>query len=109
MGANPAPARKGPAQAARFLLNEGPDIGCERSELLNGSPALVDRLQRRRRQGTLSAVVEVGLIGQCWTEIPEPTSVCVGSGAQNCHPHLQAKSVLRASTGSAIRRASDRL
>ena len=49
MGANPAPAREGPAQAAGFLLDEGPDIGCERPELLNGSPALVDRLQRRGR------------------------------------------------------------
>ena len=49
MGANAAPAREGPAQAAGFLLDERPDIGCERPELLNGSPALVDRLQRRGR------------------------------------------------------------
>jgi len=64
MGANPAPAREGPAQAAGFLLDERPDIGCEWPELLNGSPALVDRLQRRGRQGTLTAVVEVGLVGE---------------------------------------------
>lgn len=63
MGAKAAPAREGSAQAAGFLLDERPDIGCERPELLNGFPALVDRLQRRGRQGTLTAVVEVGLVG----------------------------------------------
>ena len=83
MGANPAPAREGSAQAAGFLLDEGPDIGCERTELLNGSPALVDRLQRRGRHGTLTAVVEVGLVSQCWTEVPEINSVCVVSDVQN--------------------------
>ena len=36
MGANPAPVREGSAQAAGFLLDERPDIGCERPELLNG-------------------------------------------------------------------------
>ena len=102
MGANPAPAREGPAQATGFLLDERPDIGCERPELLNGSPALVDRLQRRGRQGPLTAVVEVGLVGEGWTEIPEPTCVCVGSSAQNCQPHLQGTSVLRASVISVV-------
>ena len=93
MGANPAPTREGPAQAAGFLLDEGPDIGSERPEFLNGSPALVDRLQRRGRQGTLTAVVEVDLVGEGWAEIFKAISVCVGSGAQNGKPHLQDISV----------------
>ena len=78
MGANPAPAREGSAEATCFLLDEGPGIGCERTELLNGSPALVDRLQRRGRQGTLTAVVEVGLVGEGRAQIPEPTAISVG-------------------------------
>ena len=74
MGANAAPAREGPAQTAGFLLDERPDIGCERPELLNSSPALVDRLQRRGRQGTLTAVVEVGLVGEGRAEKSKLTS-----------------------------------
>ena len=88
MGADPAPARQAPAQAAGFLLDEGPDIGCEGPQFLNGAPTRCNGLERWGGQRPLTAVVEVGLVGQCWTEIPEPTSVCVGrsvgSDAQNC-------------------------
>ena len=109
MGTDPTPARQAPAQAAGFLLDEGPDIGCKRPQLLNAAPTGCDGLERWGGQRPLTAVVEVGLVGECWTEIPEATGVCVGSSVQDCRPHLQGKSVLRASTSSVIRRPSDRL
>ena len=113
MGADPTPARQAPAQATGFLLDEGPDIGCEGPQLLNREPTGCDGLQRWGGQRPLTAVVEIGLVGQCWTEIPVSTGVCVGRGVgnsgQNCQSHLQGTSVLRASASCACRRRSDRL
>ena len=61
----------------------------------------------------MTAVVEVGLVSEGRAEIPEAFGVCVGinigSGAQNCKPHLQGTPVLLPSASGAIRRGSDRL
>ena len=67
MGTDPTPARQAPAQAAGFLLDEGPDIGRKWPQLRNGAPTGCDGLERWGGQRPLTAVVEVGLVGQCWT------------------------------------------
>ena len=63
MGADPTPARQASAQAAGFLLDEGPDISCEGPQLLTGAPTGCDGLERWGGQRPLTAVVEVGLVG----------------------------------------------
>ena len=47
---------------------------------MNALPARGHGLQRRRWQRPLAAVVEVDLVGQCWTEIAEVVPLCVGQG-----------------------------
>ena len=83
MGADPTPARQAPAQAAGFLLDEGPDIGRKWPQLLNGAPTGCDGLERWGGQRPLTAVVEVGLVGQCWTEIAQYIG-CHRVRIQNC-------------------------
>ena len=71
VGRDAAEIRQPAAGAGQFCSDVGPDVCCERSQLLNALPAGGDGLQRWGRQGPLAAVVEIGLVQQGRTVIPE--------------------------------------
>ena len=68
MGRNTAALGQKAAGAVHLLGDVGPNICCERPQLLNARPACGDRLQGWIGQRPLAAVVEVGLVEQGWTE-----------------------------------------
>ena len=52
------------AQLAGGLFDKRPDGAGKWAQLLDGAPGGRDRLEGGARQGSLAAVVEVGLVGQ---------------------------------------------
>ena len=94
MGADPTPARQASAQAAGFLLDEGPDIGCKWPQLLNGAPTGCDGLERWGRQRPLTAVVEVGLVDEGRAEVAKHSvfssvAQAAESGPGRAHPRCR--------------------
>lgn len=84
MGRDPADSSELAARAVDLLADVGPDLCCEGTQFLDTFPAGCDRVEGRCRQRTLTAVVEVGLVGQGRAEVshdwrcdPVPMIACL--------------------------------
>ena len=69
MGAYATELGQAATGAADLGADVGPHLRGEGTQLLDATPAVGDGLQGWGRQRSLTAVVEIGFVGQCWAVV----------------------------------------